>query len=179
MPHPAHTYAAVFGSPSRHCRFFHSSHCMWSQCGHGTKYLRWSDARYSVSIRLISFTVGVEVKIILRLLKVDALLSANAHGSPSPSTSLGKASTSSSNTQRHGADLKPVALLAPVSSKIPPGNSLLNIVLPLSLLLAGAIFSAKQGVSLINDSSLCFDSRFAISIVGCTNNAGPGAWAIM
>jgi hypothetical protein len=127
----------------------------------------------------MSLIVGVEVKMILRLLKVDARRSASAHGSPSPSTSDGNASTSSSSIQRQGADRKPVALLAPVSSKIPPGYSLLNIVFPLSRLLAGAIFSAKHGVSLINDSNRCLLRRLAISIVGCTNNAGPGACAIM
>ena len=79
--------------------------------------------------------------------KVDARRSASAQGSPSPSTSDGKASTSSSSTQRHGADLKPVAEFAPVSNKMPPGNSFENIVFPESLLLAGATFSAKQGVS--------------------------------
>ena len=84
---------------------------------------------------------------ILRLENVDALRSANAHGSPSPSTSLGNASTSSSSTQRQGADRKPVAELAPVNSKIPPGKDLLNIVLSPSLLLGGATNPDKAGVS--------------------------------
>ena len=127
----------------------------------------------------MSLTVGVEVRIIFRRLKVDARRSANAQGSPSPSTSDGKASTSSSNTQRQGAERRPVALFAPVRSRIPPGNSLLNIVFPLSRLLAGAILSARHGVSWINESNRCLLKRLAISIVGCTNNAGPGACAIM
>ena len=79
---------------------------------------------------------------------------------------------------RHGVDRKPVAELAPVNSIIPPGNSLLNIVLPESRLRLGAIFSANTGVSVISDSSRCLLNRFAISTVGCTNSIGPGACAI-
>ena len=78
---------------------------------------------------------------------VEARRSASAHGSPSPSTSAGKASASSSNTHRQRAERRPVALFAPVNSKIPPGNSFENMVFPESRLLAGATFSAKQGVS--------------------------------
>jgi hypothetical protein len=62
-----------------------------------------------------------------------------------------------------------------VITKIPPGYSLAKSVFPESLLLAGAINSFKQGVSLIKLSSLCFDKRLAISTVGCTSNIGPGA----
>jgi hypothetical protein len=69
---------------------------------------------------------------------------------------------------RHGVDRRPVAELAPVRIIIPPGNSLLNIVLPESLLRAGAIFAASTGVSLIRLSSRCLISRFAMSTVGCT-----------
>jgi hypothetical protein len=71
-----------------------------------------------------------------------------------------------------------VALLAPVSNMIPPLNSLLNIVFPLSRLRLGAIFAAKHGVSVIMLSSRCLLSRFAISTVGCTQSIGPGAWSI-
>ena len=92
---------------------------------------------------------------IFRLLNVEARRSASAHGSPSPSTSDGKASTSSSKTHRQGAERSPVALLAPVSSRIPPGNSFENIVLPESRLRAGATFSARHGVSWINESRRC------------------------
>ena len=46
------------------------------------------------------------------------------------------------------------------------------------VLMAGAMRSLKQGVSLINDSNRCFDKRFAISTVGCTINIGPPACAI-
>ena len=61
---------------------------------------------------------------------------------------------------------------------IPPLNSLLNIVFPESLALAGAIFAAKHGVSVIMLSSRCLLNRLAISTVGCTHNIGPGAWSI-
>ena len=129
-------------------------------------------------MRLKSFTVGVLVSKILRRANVVVLRSASPTGSPSPSTSAGNASTSSQNKYRHGAERKPVALLAPASSMMPPENSLLKRVFPESLLRAGAIFSDRHGVSVIIDSSRCLLSRLAISIVGCTHNIGPGAWSI-
>jgi len=79
------------------------------------------------------------------------------------------------NKYRHGADRNPVELFAPVNNMIPPLNSLLNIVLPESLDLAGAILAARHGVSVIMLSSRCLLRRFAISTVGCTHNIGPGA----
>ena len=129
-------------------------------------------------MRLKSFTVGVLVSRIFRRANVVVRRSASATGSPSPSTSLGNASISSANKYRHGAERNPVALFAPVNSRIPPRYSLANIVFPESRLLAGAIFCAKHGVSLIKLSSRCLLKRFAISTVGCTHNIGPGAWSI-
>ena len=56
---------------------------------------------------------------------------------------------------------------------------MLNIVLPLSLLLAGATSSRNTGVSLSSGSSRCRFNRFAMSIVGCTSNDGAGhRWMI-
>ena len=127
-------------------------------------------------MRLKSLIVGVLVSRIFRRANVVARFSAKLTGSPSPSTSSGNASTSSRNTYRHGVDRNPVAELLPVSSSIPPGNSLLNIVLPQSRLRLGAIRSASTGVSVIMLSSRCLLRRFAISTVGCTASSGPGAW---
>ena len=61
---------------------------------------------------------------------------------------------------------------------MPPWYSFENIVFPESRARAGAILSARHGVSLIKLSSRCLLKRFAISTVGCTHNIGPGAWSI-
>ena len=110
--------------------------------------------------------VGVlAINIFLRA-KVVVLRSANVHGSPSPSTSLGKASTSSRKIYLQGVERSPTAELAPVRSIMPPTNSLENKVLPESLDLEAAILSLNLGVSSIIVESLCLESLFAISTVG-------------
>ena len=111
----------------------------------------------------------------LRLLpKVTVLFSASDTGSPSPSTSTGYASTSSSDKNLIGIIRKPAALFAPLSTITPPGYSLDNTVFPLSFSLAGVIRSSSTGVSLIAGASLCFDRVFARSTVGSTIIPGPG-----
>ena len=70
----------------------------------------------------------------------------------------------------------PTALLAPVITSWPPGNSLLSCRLPLSRERAGATRSRSAGVSSSSGSTRCSEKRLASSVVGCTASIGPGAW---
>ena len=79
---PAQWYAAVWGSPFAQRRRSNSSHCIWPQCGQGTKYRRWSLASYSRSIRDNPLIVGVEtMNTLRRCAKVVVLASASVTGS--------------------------------------------------------------------------------------------------
>ena len=76
-------------------------------------------------------------------------------------------------------DLKPVALLAPVSTSCPPGKRLASTVLPLSRDRAGATIFRSSALSSISGSMRCCELRLASSTVGCTARIGPGAWWMM
>ncbi len=73
-------------------------------------------------------------------------------------------------------DRSPVALLAPVSTRMPPGNSLDSIEFPASRDRAGLTRSRSAGLSEISGSSRPREARLAISTVGSTASIGPGAW---
>ena len=72
----------------------------------------------------------------------------------------------------------PLGQLPSRLDEVPHDQSIVVICAKGARALAGAIFSAKQGVSVIIDSSRCLLKRFAISTVGCTHSIGPGAWSI-
>ena len=59
--------------------------------------------------------------------------------------------------------------------KIPPGNSFINIVLPLSRERGLFIFSRSAGQFSIAGSIRILDVRLAVSVVGFTISIGPGA----
>ncbi|GFR24139.1 hypothetical protein TNCT_412221 [Trichonephila clavata] len=99
-------------------------------------------------------------------------------GSPSPPESPGYASTSSKKRYLTGIERKPTGLLAPVTTTVPPGNSLLCTVFPESLDLGSFILLLKHGVSSMSGANLPLDQRFPISTVGCTTSIGPGVWSI-
>ena len=65
--------------------------------------------------------------------------------------------------------------MAPVITRMPPGNSFDSTVLPESRDRAGATFSRKLGLSSISGSMRCCENRFASSTDGCTASIGPGA----
>ncbi|EAL59694.1 hypothetical protein WwSim0122 [Wolbachia endosymbiont of Drosophila simulans] len=69
--------------------------------------------------------------------------------------------------------------MAPVTTTVPPGNSLLCTVLPESLDLGSFILLLKHGVSSMSGANLPFDQRLPISTVGCTTSIGPGVWSII
>ncbi len=69
----------------------------------------------------------------------------------------------------------PTALLAPVITNWPPGNSLLSCRLPLSRDRAGATRCRMAGVSSTSGSIRWSEKRLASSVVGCTASIGPGA----
>ena len=77
---------------------------------------------------------------------------------------------------RIGIDRRPVAELAPVRTRMPPGNSLDSIELPASRDRAGLTRSRSAGLSEISGSSRPREVRLAISTVGNTASIGPGAW---
>ena len=60
-------------------------------------------------------------------------------------------------------------------TKMPPGNSLLRTVLPLSRDLDGLTNLLRTEQSSISGPMRCFELRFAISVVGWTHIIGPGA----
>jgi|GEM_PF-2617919 len=70
---------------------------------------------------------------------------------------------------------RPAALLTPVITSCPPGNSLLSWRLPLSLERAGATRCRMAGVSSTSGSMRWSEKRLASSVVGCTASIGPGA----
>ena len=115
----------------------------------------------------------------LRLANVIVLRSASDSGSPSPSTSYGHASTSSANKYLIGIDRNPAAELLPVIINTPPGNSLLNNVLPLSRDRGGRTLSRSRGDSSISVATRCLLNRIAMSTVGCIARTGPGNWSII
>src|SRR5690606_27992548 len=88
---------------------------------------------HSDSIREIPFTVGVDVRIVLRFQNVVDRLRASETGSPSVPALGGYLSTSSASTILIGRDARDAGLLAPASVICPPGNVLCSSVLPLSL----------------------------------------------
>src|SRR5690606_23749856 len=57
---PSQMYSAVSGRPFCQRSRSNFSHCIAPQCGHGTKYRRWSDASNSRSMRDSPRIVGVE-----------------------------------------------------------------------------------------------------------------------
>ena len=61
---------------------------------------------------------------------------------------------------------------------MPPGNSFISVVLPLSRERASATFARSTGDSAIIGARRCFEIRFAVSLVGITSIAGPGARSI-
>ena len=71
-----------------------------------------------------------------------------------------------------------MAEFAPVSTRMPPGNSLDSIELPASRERAGLTRSFSAGLSSISGSIRPRDVRLAISTVGSTASIGPGAWWI-
>jgi hypothetical protein len=71
---------------------------------------------------------------------------------------------------------RPTALLAPVSTKVPPGKSLDSMVLPASRDRAGFTRWRMAGLSSISGSMRWREARLAISTVGWTQSIGPGAW---
>ena len=71
---------------------------------------------------------------------------------------------------------RPTALLAPVITSCPPGNSFESWRLPLSRERAGATRSRIAGVSSTSGSMRWSEKRLASSVVGCTASIGPGAW---
>jgi hypothetical protein len=116
--------------------------------------------------------VGVLHRKILRRGNVAVRASASLIGSPSPSISMGQASTSSANTARAGILLSPAAELAPEIMASPPGHSLSRVVLPLSRDRDGATLARRHGVTSIIACSRCLLHRSAISSVGCTAMIG-------
>jgi len=71
---------------------------------------------------------------------------------------------------------RPTALLAPVITNCPPGNSFESCRLPECLERAGATRSRIAGVSSTSGSMRWSEKRLASSVVGCTASIGPGAW---
>ena len=69
---------------------------------------------------------------------------------------------------------RPTALLAPVASSTPPGNSFARIVFAESLSRGSETRCARTGVVSIKGAMRCRENRFANSTVGCTSIAGPG-----
>jgi hypothetical protein len=71
---------------------------------------------------------------------------------------------------------RPTALLAPVMTRTPPGNSFESTVLPESRDRGLCTSVRSTSDSSISGSMRCFELRLAISTVGWMAIIGPGAW---
>ena len=126
-------------------------------------------------MRLLPLIFGeLHVKRLARL-NVSVRFSATAHGSPSPSTSSGYASTSSMNRNRTGIERRPGPLFAPATTRYPPAKSFISTVLAESRLFASLNRLASAGVSSIIGCSRWRLIRLPVSVVGITSISGPGA----
>src|SRR4030095_12194374 len=81
-------------------------------------------------MRLRPLITGVDVMKVFDRGKLVVRAIARSHGSPSPPPSPGYALTSSKPRYRADIERRPLGLLAPTMTKIPPGKSFASIVLP-------------------------------------------------